>query len=192
MSVPKDKRIERFGELPQELKDSLTTDIAIETLSGIQEKHGLNIEQSGLLADQISLVILGFTQPNDFPKNLKSALQLPEEKINQIISDVDSQIFQPIRQHLIAPKRQAVSEPMPAEKIKPVEHPSAQELKTQAPRPSVSDELLKEIEKPQKTNAVVGSKLNEPVVIKNQTKKAPQPKQNVPQKSSDPYRESVE
>ena len=58
------------------------------------------VDQIGKMADEIWKVMLGLADPKDFIRNLASMLTIPSEKASAIASDVNAQMFQPVRESL--------------------------------------------------------------------------------------------
>ena len=63
----------------------------------IGEKHKLHLDQLAGLEMETNSVILGFTEPNDFPKMLSDSIQVDVSKANDIAKDVSDMLFKKIR-----------------------------------------------------------------------------------------------
>lgn len=101
MKLPKEQTQTIFQSLPVELQDAILSAENAETIFEIGKKHGLLMDKSGELGEEIGYVMLGITKAADFPSVLKDRLDLPEEKVSFIVKDIDEKIFKPIRAHLI-------------------------------------------------------------------------------------------
>lgn len=90
----------RYKALPEDIQNVLTAMASVDTIFAIGKKHGLMIDQIGKMADEIWKVMLGLADPKDFIRNLASALGIESEKASAIASDVNTQMFQLIRESL--------------------------------------------------------------------------------------------
>jgi len=91
---------EAFEDLPQGLRQSISS---VDTANAIQEiakKYLLHVDQMGALASETGLVLLGLTHPAEFIPNLAKRLRLPEERAKEIARDVSAQILVKVREAL--------------------------------------------------------------------------------------------
>src|SRR3989344_541914 len=91
---------ERFDKLPTELRKAISSVVNADTIFDIGGHHGLMIDKTGNLAEEVGYVILGFTRPKDFVGQLANALQVDTQTAQAIASDVNKEIFLPVREHL--------------------------------------------------------------------------------------------
>lgn len=92
--------LKRYESLPDDLKEAL---IGIGTASAIYEigrKVNLNVEKIGELAREVGLIILGFVPSANFISDLKTVLEVNEEKAAEIAQEVNERLFLPIRESL--------------------------------------------------------------------------------------------
>lgn len=101
MIYTKEQLKEAFKKLPSDLQDAIYSVDVSEKLEKIYKKHSLHIDQAGELGSEVGLVMMGLTKPNDFAENITRRLSVPEEKARAVASDINSQIFMPIRQSLM-------------------------------------------------------------------------------------------
>ncbi|MEK7541793.1 MAG: hypothetical protein AAB533_03025 [Patescibacteria group bacterium] len=91
---------ERYEKLPDALKDAMfSTDVA-DKIFETGKKNGLTIEKIGFLAEETGRVILGLTRPNEFVAVLTGRLSTPADAAQKIASDINHQIFFPLREIL--------------------------------------------------------------------------------------------
>ena len=90
----------RFETLPVEVREAIASTNTAEAIEKIADKQNLHIDQLGSLSDQIGLVMMGVTKPQDFIGSVKSALSIDEEQAKQIAVEINAQIFAPIRESL--------------------------------------------------------------------------------------------
>lgn len=94
--------MERFESLPDDLKTALTSEEVDASIQGVAKKHFLHIDQTGELADETGLVMLGLTKTDEYINNLKERLGVPQQKAAEIAKDIDEQVLRPIKASLIA------------------------------------------------------------------------------------------
>jgi cell division protein ZapA (FtsZ GTPase activity inhibitor) len=91
---------QRFEVLPQDIKDAITkTDLAGK-FDSIANKHGLHIDQNGLLQTETLLVMIGLETTEDYIDNVQKALNISKSETLSIADDVNKEIFNGIRQSL--------------------------------------------------------------------------------------------
>lgn len=91
---------ERFRRLPPELRSALFGVDVAETMSEIGKKYGLNIEQTGFVAEETGYVILGLRRPQEFTRAISERLKIDIEKTRNIAHDINLEIFAPLRESL--------------------------------------------------------------------------------------------
>ncbi len=87
--------------LPKDIKEAISSTDFIYTVQDISKKYNLHIDKMGELSDEISLVMLGFTHPADFTKNIKNRLSVDENTAHEITKEVNEKIFKPIKESLM-------------------------------------------------------------------------------------------
>ncbi len=91
---------EAYRKLPQDVQEAIFSVDTAEIIREIGEKHKLMIDKIGELADEIGLVMLGFTHPSQFISNLGDRLGVDKVIAKEIAEEVNSKIFFPIRENL--------------------------------------------------------------------------------------------
>ena len=94
--------MERFESLPDDLKIALTSEEVDASIQSVAKKHFLHIDQTGELADETGLVMLGLTKTDEYISNLKERLGVPQQKASEIAKDIDEKVLRPIKASLIA------------------------------------------------------------------------------------------
>ncbi len=101
MIYTKEQKKELFQNLPDDVKEAVssveTTDIIIE----LEKKYKLHIDQTGELSNEVLLLTLGVTSPQKFIDNLESRLRISRDVAAQITADVNEKIFRPVRESLM-------------------------------------------------------------------------------------------
>lgn len=96
----KQELTERYEKLPDALKDAMFSADVAEKIFAAGKKHGLTIEKIGFLAEETGRVILGVTRPNEFVAVLAERLGATPDAAQNIASDINHQIFFPLREIL--------------------------------------------------------------------------------------------
>lgn len=105
---------EKIQKLPQALQDSLFSPSIAEKIFDLGVENNLNIEQAGVLGEEVGNIILGFIRPEDFAKVLRESLQIAEADAKKIAGEINQAILVPLRDllksaHGIDVKGEAVS-----------------------------------------------------------------------------------
>lgn len=132
-----DKQIlAKYKELPEDVRKAMFSVATSSAIIKIGGKHSLNVEEDGLLAREIGLVMLGINRARDLPQNLEKNLALSKEKAWEIARDINHMIFFEVRENL--KKLQGIPE---TEALLPEEGRTP--LKEEAPAPQVNVEEKK-------------------------------------------------
>ncbi len=92
---------ERLSKLPPYIKTTLDNIKWGEEILAIGKKHGLHVDEMGILQTETVMVLVGLVHPDEYPKNLKQELHIPREKIDEIVNDINEHILKNVRQALI-------------------------------------------------------------------------------------------
>lgn len=90
----------RIKSLPQDIQNAVLDAKLPEKLNAIGLGHGLHVDQIGTLMDDVNMVMLGLISPDSFNSAIMKELNLPAEKANALVVDVNEQILRPIRESL--------------------------------------------------------------------------------------------
>lgn len=101
---------ERYQKLPEVLKDALFSVEVANKIFETGKKYGLTIEKTGFLGEETGYVILGLTRPREFVQILSDRLEADEDEAREIASDINHQIFFPIREQLKSAHQLEISE----------------------------------------------------------------------------------
>ncbi|MBI2639703.1 MAG: hypothetical protein HYW90_02305 [Candidatus Sungbacteria bacterium] len=99
-NITEETILTRYESLPEDLKQAL---MGVETageLYKIGKNANLSVEKIGRLAEEVGLIILGLTPSQNFISDLKQMLEVPQEKAEEVASEVNTRIFLPIRESL--------------------------------------------------------------------------------------------
>ena len=96
------ERIKRIREMPSRIAEVYNDDGMFQKLETLMRKNGLRVDQMGVVAEELSKMMLGEIHPKNFSENIKSATRLSKEQTDSIVSDINEQIINPIREDLIS------------------------------------------------------------------------------------------
>lgn len=96
----KEELQDQYEKLPDALKDAIFSTEVAEKIFETGKKHGLTIEKIGFLAEETGRVILGLTRPQEFVLILAERLGATADAAQKIASDINHQIFFPLREVL--------------------------------------------------------------------------------------------
>lgn len=91
---------EKYKTLPEELKNAIFSVESADIIQVVSRKYGLHIDQMGELASETGYVLLGFTKPENYIKNLKDRLQIDSQNAKDIALEINSQIFSKVKDFL--------------------------------------------------------------------------------------------
>ncbi len=90
----------RFKELPEVVRNSVTSADVEKHLRELADTHKLHLDQWQVLENEVMLTLLGFQKPEDLPANLKKDLEIPDEIARALAADISKIVFEPIRAEL--------------------------------------------------------------------------------------------
>lgn len=91
---------ERYDSLPENLKEALLSVDIANKMFEIGKKHTLTIEETGYVAEETGLVVLGLEKPQNLIANIQKRLNSEEDEAGEIAHDINEKIFFPIREAL--------------------------------------------------------------------------------------------
>ena len=92
--------IERFNSLQPEIQTAIMNSDYENNISIIGRKYNLTDEQVSELEFNTTLVLLGQTHPDNYKVELSEDIKLSEDKISEIVNDINEIILKPIRETL--------------------------------------------------------------------------------------------
>lgn len=140
---------ERYEGLPEDLKRAIYGVETADIIQKISKKYQLQIDQMGELAAETGLVMLGFTHPKDYIKNLSGRLGADFDTAKKIAQEINIEIFSKVKEAL--KKLHGISETeTPSESApisKPPTPPVPQQM-TEVSSPSEIEIAPKDLETP--------------------------------------------
>lgn len=124
---------EKFDLLPEELKNAITSVEVGGRITQIAEKYSLRIDQSGILDEEIIRVMVGITHPDLFLNKLKGRLGINTKTVEDIVRDLNTEVFLPVRKSLMELHEKA------DERETPEEHPSKEEILHEIENPTQNE-----------------------------------------------------
>lgn len=169
------KNIEKYiAELPRELLLAIKGANIDAFAQEIGRQHNLDNDQIKSLEKEIYMALTGLKEATQLAENLSSFLLFSEDKIKEIVSSIEKEIFEPVMEKLVGvPKSESIQ-------ISEDIHPMIEEGEVAHDAPTQS----KEPEAP-------APKVNLSEIKPEKPEIAPTPKYTYP-KGADPYREPVE
>jgi hypothetical protein len=91
----------RFGLLPKEIQDVITSSDYQMKLFELSKKYKLNYEQLGQLEFNTTLTLLGTLNPSEYEKTVANDLGKKPEEVAALVGEIADQVFKPIHASLI-------------------------------------------------------------------------------------------
>ena len=101
---------QQYEKLPLALKDAMYSADIAEKMVALGRKHGITIEQVGYMAEETGYVVLGLTRPTQFVTALREKLGIDDTLARKIASDINHEVFYPLRETLKSTHQVEVSE----------------------------------------------------------------------------------
>src|SRR3989338_6481883 len=92
----------RFEKLPKEIKNIFNESNYQEILYNIAKEYNLNVMQMGILEKIVTDLIIGAIHSNDFRDIVEDSINLPSEKITELVNNINEKIFKTIRGKMMA------------------------------------------------------------------------------------------
>ncbi len=89
-----------YKALPDNLRSALRDKSIENEVFTIGKKRGLHIDLLEILMSEVHFFILGATHPADFKRNISKKLDLDSMATNDLVEDLNKEIFLPIRESL--------------------------------------------------------------------------------------------
>lgn len=88
-----------MSDLPQPIKTFLLEKLS-PIAQDIMKKHALHLDQGAALERDLTLVLLGAREPSALATNLKEEAHLDDATLSAVLTDVNEQVFMPLRDAL--------------------------------------------------------------------------------------------
>lgn len=95
-----DQLSQRFKELPEKVRQAITSADVEGHLRQLSEKHKLHLDQWALLENEVMLTMLGFQKTTDLAKNIAREVSIQEDAAEALAADISATVFAPIREEL--------------------------------------------------------------------------------------------
>jgi hypothetical protein len=135
MAYTKSQLDKMFSELPDDVKEAMTSVDTVDILKEIQEKYHFHLDQIGDLSAEVGMLMLGATPPQRFISNIEKNLNITKEVATEIATTVNEKIFKKVRHSLMELHQMAPTEAIKEEKkeeTKPIETTKQEEVKKPA------------------------------------------------------------
>ncbi len=87
-----------YDSAPEDIQNIFFAEDFTKTLADITQKYHFHIDQSGVLSEKVSAVILGLIRREDFNRELRQSLGISDDIVNLVIYDLNQSLFNKIRQ----------------------------------------------------------------------------------------------
>lgn len=113
--------------LPPVIRSYLSQGKSTMVAKSLMIKYGLRIDQVSILEREIMLLLMGIENPDEFTQALSEEAKLEKKIIENIVQDINTQIFVPLRERMRGGEVNAVpSAAMPAAKSVEVKPPQVE------------------------------------------------------------------
>lgn len=92
---------EKFDGLPEDIKWLIMQADMDGKITEIGQRLKLTVPQMAQLSLETNMMMMGFTHPNKFESSLIASMGLPEEKVKEIVNEVNEKILKGIREKLM-------------------------------------------------------------------------------------------
>lgn len=140
---------EKINSLPKEIREAISSAEVGGRVAEIAKKYEILLDQADNLYLEVSLTMIGLEPLEDFVENLVKNLGVTKEKAELIAIDMNTIVFQPIRNSLQTPKSENVSI-----------------------RNNSREQILNEIENPTPTNSVNAAQTSKALVVETPEEEA--------------------
>jgi hypothetical protein len=173
----RNQRARAFDKIPRPLRTFIMSDESIAIFQDMGKLHGLNIEKTGVLADIITLTLIGLLPPAQFTSTVQEKLQIDNSKAIAISGTAEKSVFLKVRAIL-----QKETSPVP-ENTLATTNPSREEMLAEIENPTPVQHPISSAPQTQTSTATahefIAAKMAEPASMPTQ------------KYTTDPYRESL-
>lgn len=92
--------LENYKVAPKAVQTFISSGALDKFIQETQAKYKLHIDVAGRLSNEILLVLLGVTDPNELPKNVLNEALISEADFASLFKDINDWVFLPIRQQI--------------------------------------------------------------------------------------------
>ena len=110
MDYTREQISKQFDNLTPELKKIIATLDMAGLIDSLHKEYGLHLDQLGVLATEITMVLVGLSPSTSFRDRLKKKVGIAEDVANLITYKLNQQIFSKIRQELIKSTQQGIKD----------------------------------------------------------------------------------
>jgi hypothetical protein len=101
MPYTKSQLDKMFAELPDDVKEAMTSVDTVDILKEIQDKYHFHLDQIGDLSAEVGMLMLGATPPQRFISNVEKNLSITKEIATEIATTINEKIFKKVRHSLM-------------------------------------------------------------------------------------------
>jgi hypothetical protein len=145
MSYTREELDKMFNELPDDVRDAMSSVDTVNILKGLQEKYKLHIDQIGELSAEIAMLMIGAMPPQRFITNIQKSIGADKETAKTIAAEINEKIFKNVRRslmeiHQMDEEKNYQDEKAKEEETKTIPPPAnPEETKIEPKKPAVAD-----------------------------------------------------
>lgn len=105
MDTPEDLELksqihEVLGELPPQLRTYISNGRLYAVVTMLARKYSLNNEQTRTLSTELTLLLMGIENPDEFGASLKADAQFEDDTVRSLMTDVNQEVFIPLQKQI--------------------------------------------------------------------------------------------
>lgn len=92
--------VDSYKQAPPFVQRFISSGALSKFVEQTRDKYNLHIDVAGRLSDEITMLMVGISDPKEFIQNLTNEAIVPEASLNLIVADINQQIFVPLREEM--------------------------------------------------------------------------------------------
>jgi len=92
----KEQLWEMYKKLPEQIRETLSSEEMSDTISEICQKNNLSTEDNSLISNIINEVLFGILPASDFQKTIEMEMELRKDAAKKISQEIDRFVFSPV------------------------------------------------------------------------------------------------
>ena len=92
--------VDSYKQAPPFIQRFISSGALSKFVEQTQDKYKLHIDVAGRLSDEITMLMVGITDPKEFIQNLAKEALVPEASLSLIVAEINQKIFVPLREEM--------------------------------------------------------------------------------------------
>lgn len=92
--------VNSYGQAPPPVQKFISSGALSNFIEQIRNKYQLHIDIAGRLSDEITMLMVGISDPKEFIQNLTNEALVPEASLKPIVDEINQKIFMPLREEI--------------------------------------------------------------------------------------------